>query len=121
MTVRFDWQGDQVTNRMARAALKGLKDAGEFLLDESNKTVPFDEGVLQRSGKTQMDDEKLTVYISYDTPYAMRLHEHPNFRFKNGRRGKWLVKTLDEQSERINQFLKDKVRSLLIPPGQGGG
>lgn len=47
----------------------------------------------------------LTGVVSYDTPYAVRLHEHPEYNFQGGREGKWLEKTVNEKSKDVLALL----------------
>ena len=69
------------------------QNANEQVADEvmrlSQMEVPHDEGTLQNSGAV----ETLTngdVVLGYHTPYAARLHEHPEYRFQKGRKGKYI-------------------------------
>jgi hypothetical protein len=107
MTIRVDWFGGRVEQRVNAAGREALRDAGEFLLEESNRTVPIEEGTLQRSGYVDVDDTQATV--SYDTAYAVRLHENPQYRFQHGRRGKWLQLTVNEQARRVGDFLRRRM------------
>lgn len=62
------------------AALEGLR-LTQF-------EVPHDEGTLQNSGTVER--LKDGVVLGYHTPYAARLHEHPEYRFQKGRKGKYI-------------------------------
>lgn len=77
---------------MVRKKPQAMKDAGEGVANEvlrlSQAEVPIDEGTLQNSGTVQYVDEAWVV--GYHTPYAARLHEHPEYRFQRGRKGKYL-------------------------------
>lgn len=46
-------------------------------------------GVLQNSGEWHHEGE-LQAQVGYHTPYAHRLHEHPEYNFNHGRKGKYL-------------------------------
>lgn len=113
MSGRIVWRGRQVSAQVRRAAAEGLFDAAEFLLEEANRTVPFAEGTLARSGTPSVDAGSLTAAVSYDTPYARRQHEHPEYRFQGGRRGKWLEKTLAEVGDQARQYVADRIRGAL--------
>lgn len=92
VSVRLSWNDSNV-NLVKAGALEGLSDALQYLLEESNKLVPLDESPLQSSGAVSVDADLLHGVVSYDTPYAVRLHEHPEYRFQRDREGKWLEKT----------------------------
>ena len=48
--------------------------------------------------------------IYYDTPYAARLHEHPEYNFQHGRKGKWLENTNKEKGPEIIEIVADQLR-----------
>lgn len=110
---RQSWAlGVAVAERVRAAGIAALKDGTEYLLEEANRTVPLREGTLMRSGVAEVDEDKMIGYVSYDTPYALRLHEHPEYHFFNGRRGKWLQLTFQEQMPRVQQFFSDHLKGV---------
>lgn len=113
MAGRIVWRGREVSGRVRQAAAAGLSDAAEFLLEEANRTVPHQDGDLQRSGTPSVDAGSLTAAVSYDTPYARRLHEHPEYRFQHGRRGKWLERTLAERGQAARDSIAERIRAAL--------
>ena len=66
----------------------------DLLLEKSQKEVPHDTGTLQNSGHVdQASANNLEAIVGYggmSAPYASRLHEHPEYNFKGGRKGKYL-------------------------------
>jgi hypothetical protein len=115
MQVKIDWNGGKITKAMQEAAIRAASDAAEFILQESNKIVPHDEGTLERSGNTDMgiQEGKPSATVYYDTPYAARLHEHPEYNFQNGREGKYLEKTLNKNMIEIGTYMANKIKDLL--------
>ena len=78
-----------------RSAVKfALEEAGGDLLKESVKIVPHDIGTLENSGKVspveKVGTDQMSISVGFNTPYAARMHEHPEYRFQKGRRGKYL-------------------------------
>lgn len=66
-----------------------MQDVAYELLRLSQFEVPHDEGTLQNSGTV----EPLAngdIVLGYHEPYAARLHEHPEYHFQKGRKGKYL-------------------------------
>ncbi len=63
-------------------------DIGYEIMRLSQMEVPHDKGTLQNSGT--VDESGDDVIVGYHTPYAARLHEHPEYRFGKGRKGKYL-------------------------------
>jgi len=113
LRARLDWQGDIVEDRSRKATVEALFEASEVLLEESDRDVPIDKGDLQISGQTSFDEEKLQSAVSYDTPYAVRLHENPQYNFQHGRKGKWLEDALKNFSGRFQAWMKDRIRSKV--------
>ena len=67
---------------------KRVLDIGNEILRLSQREVPHDEGTLQNSGT--VEEVNGDVIVGYHTPYAARLHEHPEYHFQKGRKGKYL-------------------------------
>ena len=87
-----------VNNKQVIGNLKTLKNAlseidselmsiAYEILRKSQKQVPHDKGFLQNSGTVE-SIAKNEVIIGYHTPYAAKLHEHPEYRFRKGRKGR---------------------------------
>jgi hypothetical protein len=88
-----------------------LEPVGQYILQEANKTIPIDQGTLQRSGQVTVGD--LEVVVSYDTPYAVRQHEDTRLRHAPGRRAKWLERTLQSEARYITDWLSREIGRQL--------
>lgn len=75
---------------------KALMDVAMEVLRLSQFEVPHDVGTLQNSGVVETVGED--VVLGYHTPYAARLHEHPEYRFQKGRKGKYLEDPINENA-----------------------
>lgn len=95
------------------ATREAMEDALEFLKDEANKRVPHDEGILEASGDYMINQSKAEGVIFYDTPYAVRLHEHPEYHFQKGREGKWLSNTFTLYGDRAMRYIQAKIKDAL--------
>ena len=85
-----------------------LRDAGEYVLEQSSREVPHEVGDLQDSGRVTVDGT--TVAISYDTPYAVRQHEEMDYHHDAGRKAKYLEDPLNAASNGpIQRILSDKL------------
>jgi hypothetical protein len=89
-------------------AEKGLRDAVEHLLTEANKSVPHDEGTLERSGQTGVDGTRGSV--SYDTPYAVRQHEDMSLHHDGKGRSKWLEVTFSQEAGTVGKILATAIK-----------
>ena len=115
MSYRMDWHGGEVTKKYREAAAETLQEMAEGVLTEANKTVPHDEGDLEGSGTPSVDVRELVAAVSYDTPYATKLHESEpgEYSFRGNGRRKWLEQTINEMSGQLEKFAADEMRKRL--------
>ncbi len=97
--------------KLRRACEEALGDAAEHILEEANRTIPIEEGVLTGSGSTDVDGGKASIF--YDTPYAARQHEDTSLRHDPGRRAKWLELTLTERADFVRDFFVRRLGGAL--------
>lgn len=95
-----------------RVADRAIGIVADELLRLSVKEVPHDEGFLQASGSVQKMGEG-TRQVGYHTKYAARLHEHPEFRFQKGRKGKYLEDPLKNNLKTFQKFYADELQKGL--------
>lgn len=96
MTGHLVWRGGKASMAVGDEGHKAVEKAAEKILAKANKRVPFEYGDLERSSGIR--SYRKVTYVFYDKPYAVRLHEHPEYNFQHGRRGKWLETTLREHA-----------------------
>jgi hypothetical protein len=94
---------DKITLARRAAALA----VGFEILRLSSLEVPHDKGTLQNSGTVQVIDD--SVIVGYHTPYAARLHEHPEYRFQKGRKGRYLVDPIIKNAAVLGLKLTDEL------------
>lgn len=111
MTIK--WHGEKAKREARKAAGEGLFDAAEYGLEVANRTVPIEEGTLQRSGFTDVDRENLIAVIAYDTPYARRQHEEMSYQHAAGRRAKWLELTIREEAKPMVEHIGKAIEKAL--------
>lgn len=110
--VNIEWENN-VPNKVREVIQKvveGLWSASEVASDiignESNKQVPFDIGTLSKTWFVEPLNNEIGFRFGYRTPYAARLHEHPEYKFKNGRKAKYLEQPIEENmGDYRGQFL----------------
>ena len=110
-SVRVTWHGDEVAAGADRGARRGLGNAGEHLLVESNREVPLREGILQDSGRVEVDTAALSVAVSYDTPYAEVQHEREDFNHPNGRKDHYLSDPAEREGDVMLALVASAVRA----------
>lgn len=97
-----------ITNR----AVYGV--GNEILRIAANGIVPHDKGILQGSGHVEPTANQTEVIVGYNTVYAARLHEHPEYNFKNGRQGKYLENPIKWNLGVFRKFIEDEIRSAIL-------
>jgi len=87
-------------------AVRGQNLAGERLLALSVAEAPLDTADLIGSAQVVPavvpGDDTLVVY---DRPQAARLHEHPEYQFQNGRKGKYLEDPALHNKNELGQII----------------
>lgn len=99
------WYGDKVKREAHHAAALGLAHGAEHVLGVSKMLVPIEEGTLQRSGATDMDESSLTAAVSYDTPYAVRQHEDMTWKHDAGRQANYLEQPLNSERPVVQRLI----------------
>lgn len=112
MEIKFR-PGEDPRAAITKASARGLTLAAEYVLEQANRTVPHEEGTLQRSGRAVVNDKGTQAAVSYDTPYAVRQHEELTYRHNKGRRAKWLELTVRERADKVQQILAAELRGEL--------
>jgi hypothetical protein len=120
--IKTEWFGDKIEAQIVLANVAVVKEATEYILGETNNVAPLDEGHLIRSGDTDIEviGNHVNGSVFYDTPYARRLHEHPEYNFQNGRKGKYLEGTLKANKEKLLAFFVAKYKNLFKSSIGGG-
>lgn len=95
-------------DRVQAASQRGLAVGAEYLLEVANRTVPFLEGHLERSGEARVSGDEATV--GYDIVYARYQHEGVGFNHTMpGRRAKWLELSLIEEKDNILRIIGNEI------------
>ncbi|MFD3911201.1 hypothetical protein [Streptomyces sp. NPDC058603] len=110
---RLTWNGAAALRGTRAGAVRGLRLAAEHVLERSRRRVPIEEGTLERSGRASVDEGALTAGVSYDTPYARRVHEDMNARHDAGRTAKFLERPVTEEQAAVEAIIAAQVRRSL--------
>lgn len=91
--------------------VRGETKAAERLLTLSAAAAPLDTGALIGSGQVEpaVDPEEGAAVI-YDTPYAAKLHEHPEYNFQGGRQGKYVEDPAVEHRKELGDIIRQEIR-----------
>lgn len=101
----------ELFQKSAGAALKASGNVADEVLRLSQSEVPHDIGLLQNSG--HVEPESGGHVVGYNKVYAARLHEHPEYRFQKGRKGKFLEDPIKYNLSRLVEFVAREIRAIL--------
>jgi hypothetical protein len=88
---------------IGKATKKGCMDIGNEVLRLGEREVPHDLGLLQGSGHVEpLPDGAI---VGYNKVYAARLHEHPEYTFQKGRKGKYLEDPIVNNLTKLREIL----------------
>ena len=103
---QFEWKIREYTQ-------KGVNAISEEVLRLSQFEVPHDTGALQNSGHVEYGND-LTSVVGYNKVYAARLHEHPEYRFQKGRKGKYLEDPIKNNLIIFRKYMVDFIKKATI-------
>ena len=135
----FNWFGDEVSRKAKKASNKAMYQVAEDLLTASNENVPHDEGTLERSGTVTQESlpdpdstyssaesgkninyevdwyGKPVFHVSYNTPYAVKLHESAagEYSFRGAGKRKWLEQTAKAKKNRYEKWAAEEFRRWM--------
>lgn len=119
------WRGQLVRAVVHRAGEEATDEAAEALLRLANEHVPYEEGDLEASGAVTQGQSRYgptgqfaanEKFVSYDTPYAIRLHEHPEYNFQGKGQGKWLEHAVQKRASRLEVDMAPPLRKAFLTP-----
>lgn len=91
--------------------------ANELITDEvmrlSSREVPIRQGYLLASLGKEPESE-LVIVVGYNKVYAARLHEHPEYNFRNGRKGKYLIDPIVKNLKVFHDFMEKAQAEKLV-------
>ncbi len=133
------WRIKDAVKIAEEAWLKALRTGAEAILTEAIDEAPVDTGTLRRSGTvtvgklpdlaqvyeaaesgTEMKDafpgsvgKENAVYISFNTPYALRQHEELDYKHPRGGKAKYLEDPFNRNKEKVLQYAEKQVKKAL--------
>lgn len=96
--------------KMMGKMMPALRDVGDEILRLSAREVPHDIGLLQASAGRIDGPGKETVTIGYNKSYAAKMHEHPEYHFQKGRKGKYLEDPIKNNTTVFLGYIKDSLK-----------
>jgi len=126
--INVKWDTKEVENnlRKLKASVQGkVKEAvymgASVIGNESEKQCPYDTGFLKDSydQKEMMKGGDVYGYtigygIKHRVPYAIRLHEHPEYKFQRGKKGKYLEDPIKMNLGNWQGKMRNKLKEAFI-------
>lgn len=119
------WYGALVRAVVHEAGEEGTEEWAKHTLEMANERVPFLEGDLEASGRVVKGQSRMgptgqfgsnEFFVTYDTEYAVRLHEHPEYNFRGKGEGKWLEKAIQRSAKKSESFIAPPLRMAFTKP-----
>lgn len=133
------WRIKEAVKIAEEAGLKALRTGAEAILTEAIDEAPIDTGTLRRSGTVTVgklpDGERVfeaaeagnemkdafpgksgkekAVYISFNTPYARRMHEDLGYTPKRGGGPKYLETPFNRNKNKVLKYAAKQVKKTL--------
>ena len=111
-TSDFDKKSKEFVVKFGKATDQGVRDVASEILRLSSFEVPHDKGLLQISGSVDDHDPK-DVIVGYNKVYAARLHEHPEYIFQKGRKGKYLEDPIKRNLSILVKYIADAQKGMM--------
>lgn len=86
---------------------KANSDIASEIMRLSQREVPLAEGTLKDSGHIEPAIPAFEVLVGYNTVYAAKMHEHPEYKFQRGRKGKYLEDPIKNNLDVFKNYFKD--------------
>lgn len=103
---------DALEKAVDKAVDIGIMNICDEILRLSSFEVPHDKGLLQNSGTQEPSGEHERT-VGYNKVYAARLHEHPEYKFQKGRKGKYLIDPITKNLRVLQNSMNDALNSAL--------
>ena len=133
------WRIKEAVTIAEEAGLKALRTGAEAILTEAIDEAPIDTGTLRRSGTVTVgklpDGERVfeaaeagnemkdafpgkigkekAVYISFNTPYARRMHEDLGYTPKRGGGPKYLEDPFNRLKKKVVKMAELRIKKAL--------
>jgi hypothetical protein len=107
------WWGDKYIGVTREKGVEAVARGASYILEQSDKTVPYREGVLASTGHVDVDPSSIAAFVSYDTPYAVKQHEDRTLRHSHGRTAKYLQNAMEWSAKTVLALMADVMRGAF--------
>lgn len=112
-----DFRFEEFARQAQEAAVRGLNMAATELRTDSVGLAPMDTGALRGTAQvTPATEGDLEAGVSFDGPYAVHLHEHPEYNFQKDHnpdaQGKYLEQPLVDNAQKYVNVVAGQFRGI---------
>lgn len=99
----------------AEAVQAGLRDWGEYVLQQAQQVVPIEEGTLSASGQVVAGENEVAVGFGSGgaAAYAVRQHEDMSYQHDAGRSAKYLEKPAVDSADVGLELIQRRISAVL--------
>lgn len=97
-----------ISKQMSLGIKQGLEEFNTIVAKESSGEAPLDEGTLRSSLLVTLTDNETT--ISYNTDYAIYVHEGLDMNFQRGKKAKYLEDPFRRHQNELPNMLKNHIK-----------
>ena len=120
MPVKIEWENDvpvkakEIVQKMVEGLWQSSEMATNVIGNESNRQTPIKKSTLRRSWRVEPLNGQIGFKMSYNTKYAARLHEHPEYNFKTpGTKGKYLEDPIEQNQGDWKGVFLNNLKSVM--------
>ena len=110
---RFKWRGEEAERLIREIAFQTIRDGAEAILTEAIDETPIDTGTLRRSGTITEASQDNVIYISFNTPYAVKQHEDLTLKHPRGGKAKYLEDPFKRNVKKVERLVVQRVKAAL--------
>ena len=104
ISIDVKWFDGKLQEEVINAAMKGATQWAEVVKGEAQKEAPVMTGTLMRSAL--VEPKKQEVEISFNTPYARKMHE------EHSSKAKYLERPFQRLFPHAVEFIENQLRKL---------
>ena len=140
---RLEWRGEIISQEMQGAALEGMIQGANLILQNAVQDTPVDTGALRYSGRVILNGMQVArgkknkyknvgikttereinyakkakngakLFVSFDTPYAIKQHEELGYNHPKGGKAKYLEDAFNANESEVIQLIKEAVEQAM--------
>lgn len=110
----MNWRGDLAEQIAKAAGMEALHTGAEgLILTEAIDEAPVLSGTMRRSGAVTDVPSEDAVYVSFNTPYAVKQHEDLSLSHPGGGKAKYLEDPFNRNKDKVQRLVGEAIKRAL--------